>query len=287
MLKQATGEVALPAQRGGEEASGLLQATTQHEMLAQPGGYDKVAICPSRLVTAGAVLLTTAPLLITAASLLAVSPAEPAPSTIGVHRTPDSSLIEWRDDDSFALLRLSRRVLAGRAIRTLAAPTPEAGSACETISVARGGSLQISTATSGHWYGGPSFSRAFWPINALAVVSQPWRSNDMLADRDALGSVLEATWLTSTGAMLRVLARSGAFDFSFNQPPSADALFDAGREADGQLVITPSTGLPVLVEMCAHANVREAAEGLLARLPRPASPQSPSLELLRAPVRAS
>jgi len=48
--------------------------------------------------------------------------------------------------------------------------------------------------------------------------------------------------------------------------------------------VAPSAEVPVRVQMCVHADVKDAATHLLSRLPRPTAPQAPSLELLRAPV---
>lgn len=211
-------------------------------------------------------------------------------------KTGRSSLLAWRGPD-FTLQHRGRGVLRGHTLRATAvdattaavvedAAASAAGEPCTTLVVPAGGSLQVSIATGGHWYGGPSMSRAFWPASLNSIVRQPWSSNDMLADREALGSVLEATWLTSTGASLRVLGGSGGFDFSFNRGGcSARDSAEVPATAEGDLCVAPSAEVPVRVQMCVHADVKDAATHLLSRLPRPTAPQAPSLELLRAPVR--
>jgi len=65
--------------------------------------------------------------------------------------------------------------------------------------------VAFSIDSGGWWYGGPELPMSYWPLNPTKIARQPFVSKDMLADRSALGSVLEATWLTSTGASLRVL----------------------------------------------------------------------------------
>jgi len=184
-----------------------------------------------------------------------------------------SSLITWQGP-AFTLLHRGRAVLRGSGSHA----EGRAGAAresCATVAVRPGGSLHISVASSGFWYGGPSMARALWPASLNTIIRQPWRSNDMLADRESLGSVLEGTWLTSTGVLLRELPGSrGAYSVALNQPGAAE----------GQLSITPSASQPVELELCGHENVRAAAHALLDRLPRPTLPQPPSLEMLRAPI---
>ncbi len=217
-------------------------------------------------------------------------PQQDASTSAVVTATHDTDVLRWEQDGfDFSLLHRGQGILRGRAFQATAIAASD-DVPCTTLSIPPGdGSLRVSIATSGFWYGGPSMSRAFWPSNLNSITQQPWRSNDMLADRDSLGSVLELTWLTSTGALLRGLPGSGSFDFSFNEPCRDDGGGDgdeaaATRPSEGQLCLRPTGAAPVLVELCAHADVRAAADGLLARLPRPTEPQTPSLDLLRAPV---
>ena len=88
----------------------------------------------------------------------------------------------------------------------------------------------------------------------------------MLANRGALGSVLEATWLTSSGASLRALSDASAFDISLNVPCEGEA-----APAIGKLCLWPAPAARALeLELCGSADVRRAHERLLAVLPRPA-----------------
>ena len=189
-------------------------------------------------------------------------------------------LVLGGDDGSLRLVHdRTRSVIAGWALPAASVTARASSGGCIMLRVAAGGSLQLSVTTSGHWYGGPSTARAFWPINHNRIELQPWRSNDMLADREKLGSVLEGMWLTSTGASVRLHEDAVALNFSLNVPCNGE---EAAAEA--KLCLAPTSSAPLLVELCAAADVRAAQLSLLSLLPRPTQPQRPSIELIRAPV---
>ena len=188
-------------------------------------------------------------------------------------------------------------VLRGHTDSTTSILKSDDDPACFRLSVNGGGILQL--LTTGHWYGGPSMAHALWPTSLNTIRRQRWRSNDMLGDRESLGSVLEGTWLTSAGALVRIL--SGDFEFSFNQPGgcSSDGGTLAPPTAEGSLCVFAAARQPaaaaaaaastpgtegVEVEVCAAADARAAAELLLKKLPRPIEPQQPSRTVMRAPV---
>ena len=91
-----------------------------------------------------------------------------------------------------------------------AAPSPPvaavaAGDGCVELTA----HAPVTFALEGSWYGGPEHSRGLWPVNGNRLARQRFVSADMLADREALGSVLEATWLTSAGGALVVEPNGG------------------------------------------------------------------------------
>ena len=150
------------------------------------------------------------------------------------------------------------------------------------LTMSAGSSLQLSASPAqagGHWYGGPVMASARWPASLNRITSQVWQSNDMLADRQTLGSVLEGQWITSAGASIRILPSSTALDVSFAKPSDDDAVELHLRTADGA-----SADAMINVELRGSDDVCAAHRLNLAELPRPSLPQSPSLELMRAPV---
>ena len=50
-----------------------------------------------------------------------------------------------------------------------------------------------------HWYGGPQYYTARWPIEKEAIKQQPYVSDDLLLHPTRFGSILEKYWLSSTG----------------------------------------------------------------------------------------
>ena len=180
---------------------------------------------------------------------------------------------------------------AGRALEEdgeLQSPHPRD---CIVLVIASGGTLDVDIASGGHWYGGPAMAQGYWPASRGRVTRQRWRSNDMLADREKLGSVLEATWLSSSGAVVRVLPAAGGapsndFYFTFNTPCDATTSSFGGRMCIQNTVdANDVVARPLRVEMCTAPDVRAAhIEHIIGRVPRPLSPQPPSLQVLRAPV---
>ena len=176
------------------------------------------------------------------------------------------------------LLHNARPVVTGWAVPPGSVSANDGPANCTLIRLAAGGAFHVSIATSGHWYGGPTMARGSWPASLNRIARQPWRSHDMLAEREGLGSVLEGTWLTSTGASIRMFSASGGLDLSFNVPCDREA-----APGEGKLCIYAGSSA-VEVELCAATDVLAAQRALLRRLPRPTVPQPPSLELLRAPI---
>ncbi|KAL3925818.1 MAG: hypothetical protein SGPRY_003561 [Prymnesium sp.] len=181
---------------------------------------------------------------------------------------------------SFSLWSGEDRRLEGW-IRARATPTlspfrqsPHAG--CMHLSIPNGTAAHFSISSGGWWYGGPELSTANWPLNPTSVQRQPFSSSDMLAHKGAIGSVLEAMWLTSSGAALRVV-QGGRYELSFNVRCEGEVF-----PATGKLCLWPLNSSGLVVEMCAHAHVRAAQISLLSRLPRPS--HAPSVEILRAPI---
>ena len=105
-------------------------------------------------------------------------------------------------------------------------------------------------ALEGSWYGGPEH-RAGWPVNGNRLARQRFVSADMLADREALGSVLEATWLTSAGGAL-VVEPNGGLELSLNDDGGA------ARTAGARLCLWPPPGAPLRPTLCARDDVRRA-----------------------------
>lgn len=206
--------------------------------------------------------------------------------------------LESHVDGQLRLLRHERGVLSALAVPPWAistAPMEERG--CIALDIASGGALHIGLASAGHWFGGPTMAHAVWPASRTLIARQQWRSNDMLGDREKLGSVLEATWLTSSGATLRVLS-SSRFEASMNvpcddgttpiltaAPPDGElCFFTGGGGKDEPATDGKSMEPPLQLELCTAADIREAHVQLLRRLPRPTSPQPPALEVMRAPI---
>lgn len=150
---------------------------------------------------------------------------------------------------------------------------------CIRASVKSGGALRFPLSTGGHWYGGPAMAHAAWPSSLARIEAQRFASHDMLADRSRLGSVLEAIWLTSTGASVQVLPKEAPFELSMNV-----ACGSAAPPSSGQLCLVPTSSASLEMEICVADDVREAHRSLLHTLPRPVQPQPPSLELMRKPI---
>ena len=211
-------------------------------------------------------------------------------SAATLRSTRDSSItsgathLQWHGRrGKFSLLRHNVPVLAAALTSTTVVPSEHPD--CIWLDVAAGGTLHVDLASSGHWYGGPALAQSFWPSSLGRVTRQRWASNDMLSDRTKLGSVLEGTWMTSSGVSLQLphAASAPEFDMSFNVPCTDR---DDAR-SDGQLCIMRPAGddaTPLLVEVCTSEDVRTAQQRLMARTPRPVAPQPPSLDLLRAPI---
>jgi hypothetical protein len=158
--------------------------------------------------------------------------------------------------------------------------SPETG--CTLLTLPPGASVSFSLASAGYWYGGPSISRAFWPINSNRISRQPFVSNDMLANREGLGSLLEASWLTSTGATVRVVASEAEpepeFEMSMNTRCGRDVAADdngAGDRSGGDLpphrpsallCLWASETAPMTIELSASSDVLHAQRGLITRL---------------------
>ena len=180
-------------------------------------------------------------------------------------------------DGRFALSRGGAAVLRGWVeAAPAAAPSPPvaavaAGDGCVELTA----HAPVTFALEGSWYGGPEHSRGQWPVNGNRLARQRFVSADMLADREALGSVLEATWLTSAGGAL-VVEPNGGLELALNDDCGA------ARTAGARLCLWPPPGAPLRLTLCARDDVRAAHRWLLARLPRPSV--APSASLIRAPV---
>ncbi|XP_067941502.1 myogenesis-regulating glycosidase-like [Watersipora subatra] len=57
----------------------------------------------------------------------------------------------------------------------------------------------------GHWYGGPQYYTARWPINKQPIKYQAFVTNDLLAQPNNYGSILERYWLSTTGLAIYVI----------------------------------------------------------------------------------
>ena len=105
----------------------------------------------------------------------------------------------------------------------------------------------------------------------------------MLANREALGSVLEPFWLTSPGASFRVTSEA-PFDVAFNSACRASEGGEGGggeggggEGGEGLCVVNaadgdgaePSEASEVTLEMCADSHALEAQRRFLRRLARP------------------
>ena len=192
--------------------------------------------------------------------------------------------LDVHSNGQITLRRYDSAVLAAASVpasSAWAAPSEQPG--CVVLSVT--GELHVSIASAGHWYGGPSHARAFWPASRNLITRQRWQSNDMLADREKLGSVLEGTFVTSSGASMRLLPSTADFDFSLNAP-CAEGTAEQEAAADGGLLcfFHRGVGSPLEMELCTASDVRAANVAMLSRLPRPVVPQQPSLEMMRAPI---
>ena len=179
-----------------------------------------------------------------------------------------------RDGVSILLQRSGKTLLHGRAEPPSSVTVAENGDGSFTLAISWPGCLQLSS--TGHWYGGPPMGLAKWPASNHRIVEQQWRSNDMLADRGAIGSVLDGLWLTSCGAIIRLSPAIRFATIAFNDP------VESGWR--GALRIRPTRDLPVELDLSAADDVRSAHQALLARLPRPTAPQPPSLEMMRSPI---
>jgi len=153
---------------------------------------------------------------------------------------------------------------------------PRDGSECFELTVPAEAGVHFSIASGGWWYGGPELATTNWPLNPTTVERQKFISADFLANKAALGSVLEATWLTSSGASLRVVDGDD-FEMSLNVHCEGEAM-----PLVGKLCLFPTSRSQLVVEMCAHDDVRAAHLALLERLPRPT--HSPSTALIREPI---
>jgi len=163
-------------------------------------------------------------------------------------------------------------------------PGPEPG--CFRLELPAGGELRFSLASSGSWYGGPSTSRAFWPINTNRIGRQPFLSNDFLSNREGVGSVLEANWVTSTGVSVRLL-NDVPMEIMLNEPCDAHEASKMGTAcAQGQLVLLPTRGTsspPLQMQLCSDEHVLAAHERGLRSLP-PMVGGPPAVGVMRAPI---
>lgn len=151
---------------------------------------------------------------------------------------------------------------------------------CVKLNLPVGSSVHFSVASGGWWYGGPELARANWPINPTRIKRQRFVSSDMLGDRSALGSVLEAMWITSSGASIRLLD-ANAFEMSLNVPCEGEVAPALGKLC---FVAHEESGVrhDLSFELCAYADALSAQLALLASLPRPLS--LPSSGIIRAPI---
>jgi hypothetical protein len=128
--------------------------------------------------------------------------------------------MQYGHEGRFSLMRNAAPVLSASAVPPNSLSVTEADEkGCLSLELSAGGALHVDIASGGYWYGGPSLALAQWPASRARIVRQPWRSNDMLSDRDRLGSVLEGAWLTSSGVTLSVRSyHEGALEISMNEP---------------------------------------------------------------------
>mmetsp|Transcript_24461 Transcript_24461/g.53389 ORF Transcript_24461/g.53389 Transcript_24461/m.53389 type:complete len:735 (+) Transcript_24461:386-2590(+) len=175
-----------------------------------------------------------------------------------------------------------------------------------------GSTIRFSLSSAGYWYGGPSTSRALWPINQNRLLRQSLKSNDMLANREAIGSRLDPSWITSTGASVRVTS-DGPLDLAMNVPcPSTrdkfkervskddssmddscgcdddDDRIEGGISAHGALSLSSPYDSchcsDTSIRLSTNSNVRSAHRRILKSLAQQGPRTMPDLGMMRAPI---
>jgi len=77
-----------------------------------------------------------------------------------------------------------------------------------------------------HWYGGPQYFYAEWPINSVDIPYQSYRTNDLLLTPSRVGSILDRYWLSSPGMAIYVAGDSEDFSMGLS---NGDLIIGANR----------------------------------------------------------